>query len=88
MRDRGEKAGFVEGLPQELRFGLDSPRPRYEIVVRADNIEKARLVPDWAALGLGADKPKPGRGPRPAKDNKSDKKSNHKPAASKPSRAE
>ena len=54
-----------------------------DLVVRADNIDKARLVPDWAALGLSAEKPKPGRGPR-----KDKTKSNHKPAADKPSRAE
>jgi ribosome maturation factor RimP len=29
-----------------------------EVTVRHDNIEKARLVPDWAALGLAPDKKK------------------------------
>jgi ribosome maturation factor RimP len=77
----------VEG--ENIAFAVDGTDGKpVELVVRADNIEKARLVPDWAALGLSAEKPKPGRVPRPAKDKKSDKKSNHKPAASKPSRAE
>ncbi|HEV8694601.1 MAG TPA: ribosome maturation factor RimP [Lysobacter sp.] len=92
----GESAKVVLKLPQDGRRRLQGEIVRVEgesiafavdgneLVVRADNIEKARLLPDWAALGLSAEKPKPGRGPRPAKD----KKSNHKPAASKPSRAE
>ena len=70
----------VEG--QDITFELGEGSPA-QITVRADNIDKARLVPDWAALGLGADNPKPGRGPR-----KDKTKSNHKPAADKPSRAE
>jgi ribosome maturation factor RimP len=70
----------VEG--QDITFELGEGSPA-QITVRADNIDKARLVPDWAALGLGADNPKPGRGPR-----KDKTKSNHKPAAEKPSRAE
>ena len=70
----------VEG--QDITFELGEGSPA-QITVRADNIDKARLVPDWAALGLGADNPKPGRGPR-----KDKTQSNHKPAAEKPSRAE
>jgi ribosome maturation factor RimP len=70
----------VEG--DDITFGLAEGSPA-ELTVRADNIDKARLLPDWAALGLGADKPKPGHGPR-----KDKTKSNHKPAADKPSRAE
>ena len=93
----GESAKVALKLPQDGRRRLQGEIVRVEdenvafnvdgneIVVRADNIEKARLVPDWAALGLSAEKTKPGRGPRPAKDKQ---KSNHKPAASKPSRAE
>ena len=71
----------VEG--DNITFGLAEGTPA-EMTVRADNIDKARLVPDWSALGLGADNPKPGRGPRKDKT----QKSNHKPAAAKPSRAE
>jgi ribosome maturation factor RimP len=95
-RFAGESAKVALKLPQDGRRRLQGQIVRVEgenimfavdgneLVVRADNIDKARLVPDWAALGLSAEKPKPGRGPRPEKD----KKSNQKPAASKPSRAE
>lgn len=70
----------VEG--DDITFDVDGN----EFIVRADNIEKARLVPDWAALGLSAEKIKPGKGPRPS--SKQSDKSNQKPAAKKPSRAE
>jgi ribosome maturation factor RimP len=63
---------------QDITFGIDAT----ELVVRADNIEKARLLPDWAALGLSAQKPKPGQGAR------KNKNSNQKPAADNQSRAE
>ena len=72
------QGGIVRVEGENIAFTVDGS----EIVVRAENIEKARLVPDWAALGLSAEKPKPGHAPK-----KSDKKSNQKPAA-KPSRAE
>jgi ribosome maturation factor RimP len=52
-------------------------------VVVGDNIEKAKLVPDWAALGLAPAMDKSGRDLRPGKQKKPTKK----PAA-KPSRAE
>lgn len=74
------QGGIVRVEGENIAFNVDGN----EIVVRADNIEKARLVPDWAALGLSAEKPKPGRAPA----KKSDKTSNQKPAAKKPSRAE
>lgn len=38
-----------------------------EFSVAPDNIEKARLVPDWAALGLAPAKDKSGRDARPGK---------------------
>lgn len=50
-----------------------------ELAVRADNIDKARLVPDWVALGLSPEKPKPGRGPGKGKSKPG------KPAADEPS---
>lgn len=93
-RFAGESAKVVLRLPQEGRRRLQGRIVRVDgenitfdvdgnaIVVRADNIEKARLVPDWAALGLSADKPKPGKGSAKGK------KSTNKPAANKPSRAE
>ncbi|QSX77371.1 ribosome maturation factor RimP [Agrilutibacter solisilvae] len=78
------QARIVRVDGNEITFGVDAADGKAtELVVRADNIDKARLVPDWAALGLSAEKPKPGRGPR-----KDKSKSNHKPAADKPSRAE
>lgn len=53
----------VEG--QIVVFMLDGR----EFAVSVDNIEKARLVPDWGALGYGTGKPgaKPGGGRKPAK---------------------
>lgn len=93
-RFAGESAKVVLRLPQDGRRRLQGEIVRVageditfdvdgsEFTVRADNIEKARLVPDWAALGLSAEKPKPGKGPAKGK------KSTNKPAASKPSRAE
>ena len=73
---------------ENITFNVDGN----ELTVRADNIEKARLVPDWAALGLSAEKPKPGKGAKPSKGvpskKQADKKSTNKPAANKPSSAE
>ena len=93
-RFAGESAKVVLRLPQDGRRRLqgrivqvEGDRITFDVdgqpfVVNAENIEKARLVPDWAALGLSAAKPKPGKGPAKGK------KSTNKPAASKPSRAE
>lgn len=81
------QGGIVRVEGDEITFDVDGN----EFTVRADNIEKARLVPDWAALGLSAEKTRPGKGPAkaPARGKKqSDKKSTNKPAATKPSRAE
>lgn len=57
-------------------FGLDGA----EFVVEADNIERARLVPDWDALGLAPSKNSPSRG----KPGKAGKNPSNKPAADKP----
>lgn len=100
----GESAKVALRLPQDGRRRLQGAITRVEgeditfnvdgneLVVRADNIEKARLVPDWAALGLSAEKPKPGKGSKLANSGPSNKpsgkKSTNKPAAKKPSRAE
>ena len=93
-RFAGESAKVVLRLPQDGRRRLQGEIVRVageditfnvdgnEFTVRADNIEKARLLPDWAALGLSAEKPKPGKAPAKGK------KSTNKPAANKPSRAE
>lgn len=60
----------VGGLMQEVAFGVG-------------NVEKARLVPDWAALGYAPSKGAKGRGKSAAKKN-----TNQKPAADGPSPAE
>jgi len=57
------------GVPQEIAFGMG-------------NVEKARLVPDWVALGYAPSKESRGRGKAPKKN------TNQKPAADGPSRAE
>ncbi|GAB3096233.1 ribosome maturation factor RimP [Lysobacter terrae] len=105
-RFAGESAKVVLRLPQDGRRRLQGRIVRVEgdniafdvdgneFVVHGDNIEKARLIPDWAALGLvGVDKPKPGKAAKPSRGESSkgkpaNKKSTNKPAASKPSRAE
>ncbi len=107
----GEQAKTVLKLPQDGRRKLqgkivlvEGDRIEFDIegksfVVAFDNIEKARLVPDWVALGFGPakqDKQKaPGRAVRPGKSAgaapRSPKPSQpkpKKPAAKKPSRAE
>lgn len=68
-----------------------------EFALAIDNIDKARVVPDWAALGLAPTKPgakpkqdAPGRNARPesGKDKNQTNKPTQKPAADKPTRAE
>jgi ribosome maturation factor RimP len=61
---------FVNG--DEIVMAVDGN----ECVVAYGNIEKARLVPDWAALGLAPATDKSGRDARPGK-----QKSTRKPAA-------
>lgn len=92
----GETAKVTLRLPQDGRRRLSGVITRVgddgvsflldgsEFVVAADNIDKARLVPDWAALGLAPTKPgaKPGPGKNPTK------KPTNKPAADKPTSAE
>lgn len=99
----GEVAKVTLRLPQDGRRRLQGRIERVEggtvvllldgneFPVSVDNIDKARLVPDWAALGLAPSKPvgkpktdKPGGDKRPAKKTKSP----NKPAADKPTRAE
>jgi ribosome maturation factor RimP len=80
----GEQAKVVLQLPQDgrrrlqgrivavdgdrIEFELDAGAQAQRIAVAFDNIEKARLVPDWAALGLAPEKPgkKPGGKGKPA----------------------
>lgn len=72
-RFAGEQAKVGLKLPQDGRRRLTGRIVAVEgdsvtfqvdgqpITVAVDNIEKARLVPDWAALGLVKDKPGKGR---------------------------
>jgi len=75
-RLQGKIVGVTDG---NITFDIDGTA----FVVAAENIEKARLVPDWAALGLAPAIDKSGRDARPGKQKNPTKK----PAA-KPSRAE
>ena len=71
----GQIAFAVEGLAEP-------------VAVAFDNIEKARLVPDWSALGLAPQKPGAGKGKsgrKPAGGKSPDgKKPTNEPAASEP----
>ena len=102
----GETAKVTLNLPQDGRrrlqgrilrvqddaivFALDSG----EFEVAAENIDKGRLVPDWAALGLAPAVDKSGRDARPGKQKKvagktaANRTPTNKPAAAKPSSAE
>jgi ribosome maturation factor RimP len=94
----GESAKVTLRLPQDGRRRLQGRIDAVEgdmvtfsidgtpFTVSADNIDKARLAPDWVALGMAPAKDKSGRDARPGKA-KTDK-STKKPAADKPSRAE
>lgn len=102
----GERAKVTLKLPQDGRrrfqgaikqveggtitFDVDGN----EFAAQIDNVEKARLVPDWAALGLAPAIDKSGRDARPGKQKKAGRetrpeqtKPTKKPAAT-PSRAE
>ena len=65
-------------------FALDGA----EFTVAADNIDKARLVPDWAALGLAPNRYSPANKGKPAakvgNDKAGGKHSSNNPAAGKP----
>ena len=95
----GEEAKVGLKLPQDGRrrlqgrilrveagnvvFGLDGA----EFVVASDNIDKARLVPDWAAMGLTPNKHSPSRGTpgkNPGTGKNTGKQPSTKPAAGKP----
>ena len=98
----GEQAKVGLKLPQDGRRRLTGRIVSVEgdtvtfdvdgqpLAVAAGNIDKARLVPDWAALGYGPAKDASGRDARPGKGRKpgSRHNTNNKPAAQKPSRAE
>ncbi|MEG3050622.1 MAG: hypothetical protein RR792_10650, partial [Thermomonas sp.] len=70
----------VEG--STIAFALDAG----EFVVDAANIEKARLMPDWIALGLAPAVDESGRDARPGKQKKTNKPAGNKPAAKTPTK--
>ena len=106
----GETAKATLRLPQDGRRRLQGAILRVEgatvvfevdgaeLAVDAANIDKAKLVPDWVALGLAPAMDKSGRDARPGKQKKAagkqpapaknSKNPINKPAASKPSDAE
>ncbi len=67
----------VEG--ERVEIELDAKPEPQRVSVAFDNIEKARLVPDWAALGFGPSKPEPPAGPDRKKPGKSATKPKGKP---------
>ena len=74
----------VEG--ESIVFGIEGAA--VPLTAAFDNIEKARLVPDWSALGLAPQKPGAGKGKsgrKPAGGKSPDgKKPTNEPAASEP----
>mgnify|MGYP001758471194 CR=1 FL=1 len=82
-RFQGEIRGVAGGQIAFAVEGLAEP-----VAVAFDNIEKARLVPDWSALGLAPQKPGAGKGKsgrKPAGGKSPDgKKPTNEPAASEP----
>ena len=78
----GESAKVALKLPQDGRRRLQGRIARVEgdavafdvdgseLVVDAHNVDKARLVPDWVALGLAPARDKSGRDARPGKQKK------------------
>lgn len=104
----GESAKVVLKLPQDGRRRLQGKIERVEgsivtfaleageFVVDAANIEKAKLMPDWIALGLAPAVDESGRDARPGKQKKkpvgkkpaAKKTPTKQPAARKPSDAE
>lgn len=55
------RIALVEG--ERIEFEVDAKPEPQRVSIAFDNIEKARLVPDWAALGFGPTKPEPSAGP-------------------------
>ena len=92
-RHLGESAKVTLKLPQENRRRLQGRIEAIDeaqgsitfivdnaaLVVSADNIDKARIMPDWVALGLAPSKPTgPAKRPKPTKN------PSNEPAAKKP----
>lgn len=95
QRHLGESAKVVLKLPQEGRRRLQGEIAAVDaaqemvtftvdgkpFVAAFDNIDKARIIPDWAALGLAPTKP---TGPAPKQAGKAKKKPSNESAAGKP----
>jgi ribosome maturation factor RimP len=91
----GQSAKVALKLPQENRRRLQGEIAEVDLakgsvtfvvdgkpfVASFDNIDKARIIPDWAALGLAPTKP---TGPAPKQGDKAKNKSNNETAAKKP----
>jgi len=95
----GEQAKVALKLPQDGRRRLQGRILRVEggdivfeldgaeFIAAADNIDKARLVPDWAALGLAPNKYSPANKGKPAPkpgNGKAGKHPSNNPAAGEP----
>jgi len=94
-RHLGEMAKVTLKLPQDNRRRLQGRIEatdeaadtitfivdKTEVVVSADNIDKARIMPDWVALGLAPSKP---TGPAPKRPKTDKNSSSNEPAAKKP----
>jgi len=94
-RHLGESAKVTLKLPQENRRRLQGRIDAIDeaqgsitfivdntaLVVSADNIDKARIMPDWVALGLAPSKP---TGPAPKRPKPNKNSSSNEPAAKKP----
>jgi len=91
----GQSAKVALKLPQDNRRRLQGEIAEVDLakgtvtfvvdgkpfVASFDNIDKARIIPDWAALGLAPTKP---TGPAPKQGDKARNKSNNETAAKKP----
>lgn len=98
VRHVGESVKAVLKLPQEGRRRLLAKIIRvdgqdilfdadgHDLLVAFDNIDKARLVPDWAALGMAPEKPGGGKKKADSKPSNAKKPAPGKKAAGKPSR--
>ena len=95
-RFAGETAKVALKLPQDGRRRLQGAIARVEdgrivfvvdgaeVPVAFDNIDKAKLVPDWVALGLAPARDKSGRDARPGKQKHAGKQQGKKPAGKAP----
>lgn len=91
----GESAKVTLKLPQDgrrrlqgeiLAVDLEQGTVTFKVdnapfTADVENIDKARIMPDWAALGLAPTKP---TGPAPKQGGKANKKPSNEPAAKKP----